>query len=55
MHDSWKTSLWDSSDSNTAERRITFLLNQWQDGTGLIYNSGMPRPDMTRLMNYLKR
>jgi hypothetical protein len=33
-------------------RRITFLLNHWQDGTGLINNSGMPRPDMTRLMNY---
>jgi hypothetical protein len=55
MHDSWKTSLWGSSDSNADERRITFLLNHWQDGTGLINNNGMPRPAMTWLMSYLIR
>lgn len=29
LHDSWKTSLWGSSDSNAYERRITFLGNHW--------------------------
>ncbi|MEJ2610481.1 MAG: endo-1,4-beta-xylanase [Candidatus Thiodiazotropha sp.] len=29
--------------------------NTWQNGTGLIYNDGRPRPAMTWLMNYLKR
>jgi len=31
LHDSWKTSLWGSSDSNAYERRITFLGNHWQN------------------------
>ena len=29
--------------------------NTWQNGTGLIYNDGTPRPAMTWLMNYLGR
>lgn len=31
LHDSWKTSLWGSSDSNAYERRVTFLGNHWQN------------------------
>jgi pectate lyase len=37
LHDSWKTSLWGSSDSNSYERRVTFLGNHWQNA-----NSRMP-------------
>lgn len=31
LHDSWKTSLWGSSDSDAYERRVTFLGNHWQN------------------------
>jgi pectate lyase len=31
LHDSWKTSLWGSSDSDSYERRVTFLGNHWQN------------------------
>ena len=37
LHDSWKTSLWGSRDSNACDRRITFLGNHWQN-----VNSGLP-------------
>jgi pectate lyase len=37
LHDSWKTSLWGSSDSDAYERRVTFLGNHWQNA-----NSRMP-------------
>jgi pectate lyase len=37
LHDSWKTSLWGSSDSDDYERRVTFLGNHWQNA-----NSRMP-------------
>jgi pectate lyase len=37
LHDSWKTSLWGSSDSDSYERRVTFLGNHWQNA-----NSRMP-------------
>ena len=30
LHDSWKTSLWGSSDSNEYDRRVTFLGNHWE-------------------------
>jgi pectate lyase len=31
LHDSWKTSLWGSSDSDEANRTVTFHHNWWQD------------------------
>jgi pectate lyase len=31
LHDSWKTSLWGSSDGNAYERRVTFLGNHWKN------------------------
>lgn len=31
LHDSWKTSLWGSSDNDTSHRRVTFYANHWQD------------------------
>ncbi len=31
LHDSWKTSLWGSSDSNAYERRVSFIGNHWQN------------------------
>lgn len=31
LHDSWKTSLWGSSDSNSYERRVTFHHNRWEN------------------------
>lgn len=31
LHDSWKTSLWGSSDSDASERRVTFLGNHWRN------------------------
>jgi pectate lyase len=31
LHDSWKTSLWGSSDSDHYDRRVTFLGNHWQN------------------------
>jgi pectate lyase len=31
LHDSWKTSLWGSSDNDSYERRVTFLGNHWQN------------------------
>jgi pectate lyase len=31
LHDSWKTSLWGSSDSDDSERRVTFLGNRWEN------------------------
>ncbi len=37
LHDSWKTSLWGSSDGDAYERRVTFLGNHWQNA-----NSRMP-------------
>lgn len=37
LHDSWKTSLWGSSDSDSSHRRITFYANHWQNA-----NSRMP-------------
>jgi pectate lyase len=37
LHDSWKTSLWGSSDSDSYERRVTFLGNHWQNA-----NSRLP-------------
>ncbi len=37
LHDSWKTSLWGSSDSNAYERRVSFIGNHWQNA-----NSRMP-------------
>ena len=30
LHDSWKTSLWGSSDSNNFNRRVTFYANHWE-------------------------
>ena len=49
LHDSWKTSLWGSSDSDNYNRRITFHHNHWQRvnsrlplfrfGQGHIYNN----------------
>ncbi len=37
LHDSWKTSLWGSSDSNAYERRVSFIGNHWKNA-----NSRMP-------------
>jgi pectate lyase len=31
LHDSWKTSLWGSSDGDEHERRVTFLGNRWEN------------------------
>ena len=31
LHDSWKTSLWGSSDTDTSHRRVTFYANHWQN------------------------
>ncbi|MGD9214475.1 MAG: hypothetical protein PVJ84_06660 [Desulfobacteraceae bacterium] len=31
LHDSWKTSLWGSSDNDEYERRVTFLGNRWEN------------------------
>lgn len=31
LHDSWKTSLWGSSDTDMGPRRITFYANHWQN------------------------
>lgn len=31
LHDSWKTSLWGSSDSDSSHRRVTFYANHWQN------------------------
>jgi pectate lyase len=31
LHDSWKTSLWGSSDSDSFDRRVTFLGNHWEN------------------------
>lgn len=49
MHDSWKTSLWGSSDSDNYNRRITFHHNRWENvnsrlplfrfGQGHIFNN----------------
>lgn len=33
LHDSWKTSLWGSSDTDTAHRRITFYANYWENAS----------------------
>ncbi|UTF60392.1 polysaccharide lyase family 1 protein [Gilvimarinus sp. DA14] len=33
LHDSWKTSLWGSSDSDNAHRRITFYANYWENAS----------------------
>lgn len=37
LHDSWKTSLWGSSDNDNSHRRITFYANHWENA-----NSRMP-------------
>lgn len=31
FHDSWKTSLWGSSDSNAFHRRVSFIGNRWEN------------------------
>jgi pectate lyase len=31
LHDSWKTSLWGSSDTNSFNRRVTFYANHWEN------------------------
>ncbi|MDO3382137.1 pectate lyase family protein [Gilvimarinus algae] len=33
LHDSWKTSLWGSSDTDDAHRRITFYANYWENAS----------------------
>jgi pectate lyase len=36
LHDSWKTSLWGSSDRDDYERRVTFLGNHWKNANSRI-------------------
>ncbi|MDO3386627.1 pectate lyase [Gilvimarinus sp. SDUM040013] len=33
LHDSWKTSLWGSSDTDSSHRRVTFYANHWENAS----------------------